>query len=71
MKSTFGYVLILIGLGVAGFGAYMLWAIFFDLREALAAELYGKPTVITIILILTAVGLGILFGGIKLSKPKT
>lgn len=71
MKSTFGYVLILIGLGVAGFGAYALWAIFFDFQTALGAAFYGKSKFLTIYSIWTAVGVAILFGGIKLSKSKT
>jgi hypothetical protein len=68
MKSGIGYILILVGLGLAGFGAYALWAIFFDFRTALGAELYGKSKFLTVYSIWTAVGIGILFGGVKLVK---
>lgn len=68
MKSGIGYILILVGLGLAGFGAYALWAINFDFRTALGAELYGKSKFLIVYSIWTTVGIGILFGGVKLVK---
>jgi hypothetical protein len=69
MKSGIGYILVLVGIGIAGIGLYCLWEAHFS----------GKPfgffvdmTKVTIFYsIWTAVGLAVLFGGVKLAKSST
>ena len=68
MKSGIGYILILVGLGLAGSGTVALWQILFTTEGALASGLVGKSELVTFYSIWLAVGIGILFGGVKLVK---